>query len=56
MVSLSRNFGKLVMLGADVVGLNYHLGPYHMIQSLKQSHFLPSLICRFIQMRAYYHC
>lgn len=29
-------FGKLVMLGADVVGLNCHLGPYHMIQSLKQ--------------------
>lgn len=28
--------GKLVMLGADVVGLNCHLGPYHMIQSLKQ--------------------
>ena len=28
--------GKLVMLGADVVGLNCHLGPYHMIKSLKQ--------------------
>ncbi|KXT75680.1 bifunctional homocysteine S-methyltransferase/methylenetetrahydrofolate reductase [Streptococcus sp. DD12] len=27
---------QLVMLGADVVGLNCHLGPYHMIQSLKQ--------------------
>ncbi|MBM7643090.1 bifunctional homocysteine S-methyltransferase/methylenetetrahydrofolate reductase [Streptococcus loxodontisalivarius] len=27
---------RLVMLGADVVGLNCHLGPYHMIQSLKQ--------------------
>ncbi|HHV3625430.1 TPA: bifunctional homocysteine S-methyltransferase/methylenetetrahydrofolate reductase [Streptococcus agalactiae] len=27
---------QLVMLGADVIGLNCHLGPYHMIQSLKQ--------------------
>lgn len=27
---------NLVMLGADVVGLNCHLGPYHMIKSLKQ--------------------
>jgi len=26
----------LVNLGADVVGLNCHLGPYHMIKSLKQ--------------------
>lgn len=33
---LVETFGKLVMLGADVVGLNCHLGPYHMIQSLKQ--------------------
>lgn len=29
-------FSQLVMLGADIVGLNCHLGPYHMIQSLKQ--------------------
>lgn len=28
--------GTLVMLGADIVGLNCHLGPYHMIKSLKQ--------------------
>lgn len=28
--------GQLVMLGADLVGLNCHLGPYHMIKSLKQ--------------------
>lgn len=26
----------LVNLGADIVGLNCHLGPYHMIKSLKQ--------------------
>lgn len=29
-------FSQLVMLGADIVGLNCHLGPYHMIKSLKQ--------------------
>ncbi|MGT2907027.1 bifunctional homocysteine S-methyltransferase/methylenetetrahydrofolate reductase [Streptococcus dentiloxodontae] len=28
-------FSQLVMLGADIVGLNCHLGPYHMIKSLK---------------------
>ncbi|WP_273449389.1 bifunctional homocysteine S-methyltransferase/methylenetetrahydrofolate reductase [Streptococcus ferus] len=33
---LVEAFSQLVMLGADVVGLNCHLGPYHMIQSLKQ--------------------
>ncbi|MFS1664281.1 bifunctional homocysteine S-methyltransferase/methylenetetrahydrofolate reductase [Streptococcus sp. zg-JUN1979] len=33
---LLEAFSQLVMLGADVVGLNCHLGPYHMIQSLKQ--------------------
>ncbi|MGT2750247.1 bifunctional homocysteine S-methyltransferase/methylenetetrahydrofolate reductase [Streptococcus orisasini] len=33
---LVEAFSNLVMLGADVVGLNCHLGPYHMIQSLKQ--------------------
>ncbi|HEL1008731.1 bifunctional homocysteine S-methyltransferase/methylenetetrahydrofolate reductase [Streptococcus oriscaviae] len=27
---------QLVMKGADIVGLNCHFGPYHMIQSLKQ--------------------
>ena len=29
-------FSQLVMLGADIVGLNCHFGPYHMIKSLKQ--------------------
>lgn len=33
---LVEAFSQLIMLGADVVGLNCHLGPYHMIQSLKQ--------------------
>ena len=33
---LVEAFSQLVMLGADVVGLNCHLGPYHMIKSLKQ--------------------
>ncbi|WP_019769402.1 bifunctional homocysteine S-methyltransferase/methylenetetrahydrofolate reductase [Streptococcus sobrinus] len=34
--SLVDIFSQLIMLGADVVGLNCHLGPYHMIQSFKQ--------------------
>lgn len=29
-------FSQLVMNGADVVGLNCHLGPHHMIKSLEQ--------------------
>lgn len=33
---LVEAFSQLVMAGADVVGLNCHLGPYHMIKSLKQ--------------------
>ena len=33
---LVEAFSNLVMLGADIVGLNCHLGPYHMIQSFKQ--------------------
>ncbi|MCS4487701.1 bifunctional homocysteine S-methyltransferase/methylenetetrahydrofolate reductase [Streptococcus sciuri] len=33
---LVEAFSRLVMLGADVVGLNCHLGPYHMIKSFKQ--------------------
>lgn len=33
---LVEALSNLVMLGADIVGLNCHLGPYHMIQSLKQ--------------------
>ncbi|EHJ52454.1 bifunctional homocysteine S-methyltransferase/methylenetetrahydrofolate reductase [Streptococcus macacae] len=33
---LVEAFSHLVMLGADIVGLNCHLGPYHMIQSFKQ--------------------
>lgn len=34
--SVVEVFSHLVMLGADLVGLNCHLGPYHMIQSFKQ--------------------
>lgn len=33
---LVEALSQLVILGADVVGLNCHLGPYHMIQSFKQ--------------------
>ena len=33
---VTNALSTLVNLGADVVGLNCHLGPYHMIKSLKQ--------------------
>jgi methionine synthase I (cobalamin-dependent)/5,10-methylenetetrahydrofolate reductase len=34
-ISLTNAFGQLEDLGADVVGLNCRLGPYHMIRSLE---------------------
>lgn len=34
--SLANAFGQLEDLGADVVGLNCRLGPYHMIRSLEE--------------------
>ncbi|EHI69449.1 bifunctional homocysteine S-methyltransferase/methylenetetrahydrofolate reductase [Streptococcus ictaluri] len=34
--SITEVFSHLVLLGADLIGLNCHQGPYHMIQSLKQ--------------------
>ncbi|GAB7568908.1 MULTISPECIES: homocysteine S-methyltransferase family protein [unclassified Gemella] len=33
---VTNSLSVLVNLGADIVGLNCHLGPYHMIKSLKQ--------------------
>ncbi|MGX7071142.1 bifunctional homocysteine S-methyltransferase/methylenetetrahydrofolate reductase [Gemella bergeri] len=33
---VTNSLSTLVNLGADIVGLNCHLGPYHMIKSLKQ--------------------
>lgn len=34
--SVVEVFSQLVLQGVDLVGLNCHLGPYHMIQALKQ--------------------
>ncbi|MGO4888147.1 bifunctional homocysteine S-methyltransferase/methylenetetrahydrofolate reductase [Anaerobacillus sp. MEB173] len=35
-VELSKAFDSLIDLGADIVGLNCRMGPYHMIRSLEQ--------------------
>jgi methionine synthase I (cobalamin-dependent)/5,10-methylenetetrahydrofolate reductase len=36
-ISISQAFGVLEDLGADVIGLNCRVGPYHMIRSLEQA-------------------
>jgi methionine synthase I (cobalamin-dependent)/5,10-methylenetetrahydrofolate reductase len=36
-ISIAQAFGVLEDLGADVIGLNCRVGPYHMIRSLEQA-------------------